>query len=96
MAEEKKDLLSGIIDGIKEATENITQRIQDVTDDLFGNKEEGEATGISKIIQDTRAGIRDLLGLETEEGESFNLNKFITKTRNGIREMLGMEPLTEE
>ncbi len=95
MAEEKKDLLSGIIEQIKEATENITTRVKDMTDDLFGKKDEGEASGIGKIIQDARTGIRDLLGLETEEGESFNINKFITKARNGIREVLGMEPLTE-
>ena len=95
MTEEKKDLLSGIIDQIKEATENITTRVKDMADDILGKKEGEEASGIGKMIQDARAGIRDLLGLESEEGESFNINKFITKARNGIREILGMEPLTE-
>ncbi len=95
MTEENKDLLSSIMDQIKETTESISERIKDIADDIFGTKEEGEATGIGKIIQDTRAGIRDLLGLETQEGETFNLNKFITKARNSVREILGMEPLTE-
>ena len=84
------------MDQVKEVTEKVTEGIKDLTDSLLGKKEEGEATGITKIIEDTRAAIRDLLGLKKEEGEEpFSLNKFITKVRNNIREILGMEPLTE-
>lgn len=94
--EEKKDLFSSIMDQIKEVTEKIGDSVKETMDAIFGTKEEGETSGIAKIIQDTRAGIRDLLGLEKAEGEeSFNLNKFITKVRNDIRELLGMEPLAE-
>ncbi|NHI94062.1 MAG: hypothetical protein EAX96_16350 [Candidatus Lokiarchaeota archaeon] len=96
MTEEKKDLFSTIIDQIKEVTEKINETVKDTLDSILGKKEGEESTGISKIIQDIRSGIRDLLGLEKAEGEeSFSLNKFITKVRNNLREILGMEPLSE-
>ena len=96
MAEESKDLFSSIMDQIKETTEKISTRIKDTLDDILGEGEGEEKSGIAKIVADTRKGIRDLLGLETAEGEeSFSLNKFITKVRNNVREILGMEPLAE-
>ena len=96
LSEEPKDFLSGIMERIKETTEKLSEGVKDFFEGITGKKGEGEASGISKIIQDVHSGIKDLLGLETAEGEGgFDISSMVTKARNSIRELLGMEPLAE-
>ncbi|NVM31314.1 MAG: hypothetical protein HWN65_20920 [Candidatus Helarchaeota archaeon] len=106
--EEKKDLLSSIVDGIREAVDNVVEESKKVWDKLLGREEgeegeEGEKTGFQKIFDDIAKWHKDLwdkiLGREGEEGEEskgFDLGKFIRDIRNQVRDFLGMEPLPEE
>ena len=95
-SEEPKDLLSSIVDGIREAIDKVLGR--------EGEGEEGEEakTGLQKIIEDITKWHKDLwdnlLGREGEEGEEggFDLAKIIKDIRNQVRDFLGMEPLPEE
>ena len=106
--EEKKDLLSGIVDGIRDAIDNVVEETKKIWDKLLGREGEGEEgeeakTGLQKIIDDITTWHKNLwdkiLGREGEEGEEkggFDLMKIIRDIRNQVRDFLGMEPLPEE
>lgn len=103
--EEKKDLLTSILDSVKEAIDNAVETNKKIWDRLLGRKEEGEEgekKGIEKIFDDIMDAHNKLwdsiLGRkEGEEGEkkAFDLGQIIRDTRNRIRDFLGMEPLPE-
>ncbi|MHA1266347.1 MAG: hypothetical protein ACTSRS_14030 [Candidatus Helarchaeota archaeon] len=105
--EEKKDLLSSIVDGIRDAIDNVIEESKKFWDNLLGRETEGEEgeetkTGLQKIFDDIAKWHKELwdklLGRTGEEGEEggFDLAKIIRDIRNQIRDFLGMEPLPED
>jgi len=104
---EKKDLLSSIMDSVKEAVDNAVEMNKKIWDRLLGRKEEGEGEegekkGLEKIVEDILEAHNkfwdSILGRkEGEEGEKkgFDLAQMIRDTRNRVRDFLGMEPLPE-
>lgn len=106
--QEKKDILSSIVDGIRDAVDNVLEESRKLWDNLLGRETaEGEAgeskTGLQKIIDDIAKWHTDLwdniLGRKGEEGEGgsgFDLTKMIRDIRNQVRDFLGMEPLPED
>ncbi|NVM52072.1 MAG: hypothetical protein HWN66_00120 [Candidatus Helarchaeota archaeon] len=109
--EEKKDFLASIVDGIRDAVDNVVEETKKIWDKVLGREaegEEGEETkgglqnifddiaGWHKKLWDTLLGRKGEEGEEGEESGGFDLGKIIRDIRNQVRDFLGMEPIPEE